>query len=464
MHHCLLMTEILEVIFHFVFSEWEDSIQVLNDRSPLPTLLLSPYTQGRSLLHIALTYRVFFDPALNVLYSRMVVTRPKSPLIHERLTFICTPFPTDCELYLRALVLQAACVQILFNPWFNDNLNDTFNAFILANTPKDVPLFPRLHELAWFDMHLTSIPALSLLLPTLETLYIGVSSPPFHKAIIPHLHTAAPRLKALEFMGLNTICNDPSDMKSLIPSYSGGLIEMSFGGCNISSNLLHVIATWPRLRWLTMVLDSKSIPTVPFNVPQPFPALHHLHILYEDLRISESFLCAPISKKTDRCMQMQPRQRLAFLSILTCAKLEHIILAQTCVQSVWFCHRTSSIELHPLLMRPTSLADLKTLIISGAHAIPIVLNDTNILMLARTCPYLEILDLRARNMPVSLYTLDTLVRSCHELRRVSIRVDMGLKALRAMPPINDNDQAGLQPNSALIKLDVGSRPSHAWVP
>ncbi|KAG1725258.1 uncharacterized protein EDB91DRAFT_1254845 [Suillus paluster] len=120
--------------------------------------------------------------------------------------------------------------------WFRD----TTYALLLASAPKDALLFPSLRPLTWCDTRLTSVPALSLLLPTLETLSIDLASTPFRKANIPDLHTAAPRLNALEFSGYLEPTN-LSEIESLLFRYPRGLTELSFRWCDISSNPLHLI-------------------------------------------------------------------------------------------------------------------------------------------------------------------------------------------------------------------------------
>ncbi|KAG1720760.1 uncharacterized protein EDB91DRAFT_1256838 [Suillus paluster] len=91
-------------------------------------------------------------------------------------------------------------------------------------------------------------------------------------------------------------------------------------------------------------------------------------------------------------------------------------------------------------------------ILSPNHSSSITLTDLAILMLAPTCPYLNILDLGVHNT--------NCVRRCCEMRKVLLSNDTGLDPLGATPPNNDidMDQVGLQPNTRLIKHDVGESP------
>ncbi|KAG1740226.1 uncharacterized protein EDB91DRAFT_365502 [Suillus paluster] len=294
----------------------------------------------------------------------------------------------------------------------------------------------------------------------------------FFKAVIPGLRIAAPRLKALEFRGMSPTSDSISEIESLLLSYPEGLTALSLPSCDISSSLLHHIAPWPRLQWLTMKLGSNSIPTVPLHAyaSQPFLALTHLHILCEDLGRFVSFLRAfqiirmdsdtrslgypnlkTIHVTTRNCSPGTIWSQL--LSILTRTNLEHLILTESCHHQA--CpNASSSFDLHPLLIDPTALADLKTLVISPVKSSSIALTDSDILILARTCPYLEIL--RVCNTPVSLHALRILASCCRELCEVSLCLDARLDALGAAPP--DNDQVALKPNMRLIKLLIGPSP------
>ncbi|KAG1756655.1 uncharacterized protein EDB91DRAFT_1241700 [Suillus paluster] len=474
MHHCFRLSEILEVIFQFVF----DSVEVEPDRHyVLPGLLPSPCAQDRrSVLHLALTCRAFYDPALNVLYSHLrdiyhlikslpdqlvelILSRRPFPAEHFRSLVLCAA---------RVQILCAAHIQLLFDPCYND----TAYTFLLASVPKDAPLFPKLRSLAWHDERLASIQVLTFLLPTVETPSISISDIRFRKTIIPGLRTAAPRLKALEFEGI-TPWDYPSEIESLLLSYPEILAELSFLCCDISSSLLRAIALWPRLRWLSVQLGFKSIPTAPLHVSQSFQALAHLHISCQDLNIFISFLCAfrmlgmdsdtfgcpnlnTIHINTNRCSPASSWSEL--LTVLTRTKLEHIIISERCHDHAQPCPAPSSFDFYPLLAHPTALADLKTLVLSPGHSSSIALTGADIITLARAWSCLNILDLGLRNTPVSLYALGILVRRCRELREVSLCVNVGLDALGATPLNDDDNQLGSQPNMRLIKLDVGESP------
>ncbi|KAG1860608.1 hypothetical protein DFJ58DRAFT_268508 [Suillus subalutaceus] len=118
-----------------------------------------------------------------------------------------------------------------------------------------------------------------------------------------------------------------------------------------------------------------------------------------------------------------------------------------------------SSEFYPLLAH-SSLADLSTLILSPARITSIILTDPDILTLTRTCPRLHILDLGSQNTPVSLHDLNVLVRRCHELCEVALRVDARVGSLgdNKYADDDDDDQGGLRPDRFLIKLDVGDSP------
>ncbi|KAG2036703.1 hypothetical protein BDR03DRAFT_441619 [Suillus americanus] len=136
----------------------------------------------------------------------------------------------------------AARVKLLFMPHDHER---TSYAFLLASAPKDALIFPNLRSLTWCDWRVTSIPAPSLFLHTLETLYLDISEAPFRQAIIPDFYITAPHLKALEFAG--DVLTTPSEIELLFLSYPEGLTELSFTCCNVPSSLLDVIAAWPRL-------------------------------------------------------------------------------------------------------------------------------------------------------------------------------------------------------------------------
>ncbi|KAG2042740.1 hypothetical protein BDR03DRAFT_573932 [Suillus americanus] len=117
----------------------------------------------------------------------------------------------------------------------------------------------------------------------------------------------------------------------------------------------------------------------------------------------------------------------------------------------------SSFEFHPLLAH-SSLAGLSTLILSPGRTTSIIFTDPDILTLTRTCPRLHILDLGSQNTPVSLHALNVLVRRCHELCTVALRVDARVDSLRDNKYADDDDEEGLRPNRCLIKLNVGDSP------
>ncbi|KAG1748476.1 uncharacterized protein EDB91DRAFT_1114259 [Suillus paluster] len=464
MHRCLCLSEILEVIFHSVFN----SVEAKPDRfrlCGLPGVLPSPpyIPDRRSVLHLALTCHTFRDPALNVLYSHLTDKhRFIKSLPTELLELVHSSRPSVAEQF-RPFVLCAARVQILDDEMqviFDPCHNDTAYALILASAPKVAPglLFPKLHSLTWYDERLASIPALTLLLPTIETLSISIADTQFREAIIPRLHTAAPRLKALELECFSAITDYyPTEIESLLLSYTDGLTEFSFQCCEISSTLLHIIALWPRLRWLGFSLGSTSIPTVPLHVSQPFQTLVHLHISCQHLDHFMSFLRALQMLRMDSDGSSSWSE---LLSVLARIKLQHIILTDKC-HDLGEQSCPTSFEFRPLLAHPTAFADLKTLILfPDFRSSSIALTDSDILTLARTCPNLNVLELGLRNTPVSLYTLSILAGRCRELREVSLCVDARLDALGAIPLINDNDkrEVDLQPNTHLIKLDIGESP------
>ncbi|KAG1901197.1 uncharacterized protein F5891DRAFT_1223874 [Suillus fuscotomentosus] len=331
----------------------------------------------------------------------------------------------------------------------------------IACAQKQSPLFPKLRSLAWHDSSLTCIPVLKLLLPTVEIPSLDISSS-FRKAIIPALPTFAPRLKALEIKG-SLFMTDKIPPK-LNPSSSLH---------HVPSTILNVIALWPSLRSLTLKLGIDSIPTLPLHIPQPFSALTHLYISCDDnLDLFTSFLrtfqilnfgssnnpsitfCNLKTIQFNAEGQSSANTWSQFLTSLadTNTKLEHIFITESCYfQSI----PPSSFEFRPLLAHP-NLARLSTLILSPSRTTSIVLTDVDILMLARICPHLHILDLGLRNTPVSLHALNIIVRRCRELREVSLCMDVRVDALRNRDNENtDNDKVGLQPNDGLIKLEVG---------
>lgn len=469
MHQCLCISEILEVIFYFVF---------IDERRPfspyayyqlvLPDFIPSPETQDRrSIFRVALTCRAFRDLALNLLYSHL---RNFWPLILSSRPSQLHPNIPDTY---RPLIL-ASRIQILSQPCQDDTAYPSF----IACAQKQSPLFPKLRSLAWRDSSPTCIPVLKLLLPTVEILSLDISSS-FRKAIIPVLPTFAPRLKALEIKGsLFMTDKNPSEIESILISYPDGLTELSLT-CqlhHVPSTILNVIALWPSLRSLTLKLGIDSIPTLPLHIPQPFSALTHLYISCDDnLDLFASFLrtfqilnfgssnnpsitfCNLKTIQFNAEGQSSANTWSQFLTSLanTNTKLEHIFITEQCdFQPI----PPSSFEFRPLLAHP-NLAHLRILILSPSRTTSIVLTDVDILTLARICPHLHILDLGLRNTSASLYALNIIVRRCRELREVSLCMDVRVDALRNRDNENtDNDKVGLQPNNRLIKLVVGDSP------
>jgi hypothetical protein len=119
-----------------------------------------------------------------------------------------------------SLVPNAARVKLLFMPY---NHKGTSYASFLASAPKDGLIFPNLRLLTWCDRRVTFIPALSLFLHTLETLFLDISEAPFRQAIIPDLYITAPHLKALGFAG--DVLTTPPEIELLLLKYPKGLTE-----------------------------------------------------------------------------------------------------------------------------------------------------------------------------------------------------------------------------------------------
>ncbi|KAG0695478.1 hypothetical protein DFH29DRAFT_266284 [Suillus ampliporus] len=211
---------------------------------PMPPVLL-PFLHGQSsVLHLALTCRSFHDPALNVLYSHLRGTWPLIQSLPDELILSHRPPrpPVHTPELFRPLVLRAAHVHILFNDYCH---NPIVYPCLLASTPKDAPLFPKIRSLTWYDWSPASIPVLSPLLPTIDTLALDISNDPFRKAIIPVLRTAAPCLKALELAGWVTTSKDgPSEIELLLLRYPEGFAELLIGCFHISNSLLNAIAAW----------------------------------------------------------------------------------------------------------------------------------------------------------------------------------------------------------------------------
>ncbi|KAG1850353.1 hypothetical protein DFJ58DRAFT_888106 [Suillus subalutaceus] len=482
MHRCLRLNEILEIIFRFVLNNqfedpWGFNRHLSYGRSITPAFL--PYSRGqRSVLHLALTCRAFREPALNVLWSYLKGT---GPLIKSELVLSCEASPVRAHAGFHQLVLRAARVQMLY---INDSLNnDAAYALFLANAPQDGFLFPKLDSLAWYDRNLTSIPALNLLLPTLNSLSLDISDASFRKAVFPGLCTAIPSLKALDFVSLKALdfvsfpvtADNSSEIKfeieSLLFNYPEGLTKLSLRCCDISNGLLDVIAPWPHLTWLAFRMGSKGIPSA-LRVPQPFQALNTLLISCEHLSLFGSFLRSVLRTDSNPCCFGFPSLKKIttdahhcspasiwsdIFNFLIYTKLEHMSLIESCHDDHY--HILSSLALHPLLARPAALADLETLVIHTT----ITIQDTDIATLARACPRLQFIDLAMCNPPISLYALAYLVGRCHELYNVALCLDVRLDALCAAP-LEDDDQVVLRPNMCLTSLHVGASPIAAAGP
>ncbi|KAG1842896.1 hypothetical protein DFJ58DRAFT_731888 [Suillus subalutaceus] len=316
---------------------------------------------------------------------------------------------------------------------------------------------------------------LKLLLPTVEILSLDLTSE-FCEAIIPVLPTSAPRLNALEIKGSPSMTNkNLSEIKSLLISYPHGLTELSLicQRHDIPSTVLNIIAPWPSLRSLTLKLGLKSIPTAPLHNLQPFAALAHLHILFDNtLDRFISFLRAfqilnfnssnnhsitssnlnTIQFNVGGCSSANTWSEFLPSLLHTNTKLEHLIINETCNYQ---CLPPSSFDFRPIVMHP-SLAHISTLRLSPGRTISIMLTDSDILTLARRCPHLHILDLGLRSTPVSLYALNVLVRRCRELSEVTLCMDVQVDALR--DDEKPEDEIGLQPNTHLTKLEIGDSP------
>ncbi|KAG2074241.1 hypothetical protein BDR04DRAFT_199615 [Suillus decipiens] len=462
MHQCLCINEILEAIFYFVFNHKGHGFYL---HLSLPDLIPSAETQDRrSIFRLALTCRAFRDLALDILYSHL---RNFWPLVLS-----CRPSQLHHTPDLFRPLVLASRIQILSQPC-QDEGDAAYQSF-LACAQKQAPLFPNLRSLTWRDCSLTCLPVLKLLLPTVEVLSLDLSSS-FRETIIPALPTSATRLKALEIKGSFFLTDQStSEIESLLISYPNGLTELSLTChcCDVPSTVLNIIAPWPSLRSFTLKLGLKSIPTAPPHIPQPFAALTHLHVLSDDtLDVLISFLCTfqilKFYSSNITFLNLKTIQFIAevcspastwslFLTSLahTNAKLEHIILIE---KSVYEYLSPSSFDFCPLLAHQ-SLTRLNTLVLSPGRTTSITLTDADILTLANACPYIHILDLGLRNTPVSLHALDTLVRCCRKLRRVSLCVDARVSALGDGENVDDEDKVGLQPNVDLIKLEVGDSP------
>ncbi|KAG1861337.1 hypothetical protein F4604DRAFT_2033825, partial [Suillus subluteus] len=316
----------------------------------------------------------------------------------------------------------------------------------------------KLDSLAWHDRNLTSIPALNLLLPTLNSLSLDISDASFRKAVFPGLCTAIPSLKTLDFVSGVMTTDDSSEIESEIESllfnYPEGLTKLSLRCCDISNDLLDVIAPWPHLTWLAFRMGSKRNPTA-LRVPQPFRTLTTLLISCEHLSLVASFSRAVLRTDSDPSSIWSD-----IFDFLTYTKLEHMSLIESCHDDRCVQHHIlSSLALHPLLARPAALADLETLVIHTT----ITIQDTDIATLARACPRLQFIDLAMCDPPISLYALAYLVGRCHELYNVALCLDVRLDALCAAP-LEDDDQVVLRPNMCLTGLHVGTSPIAAAGP
>ncbi|KAG0697246.1 hypothetical protein DFH29DRAFT_1003909 [Suillus ampliporus] len=327
--------------------------------------------------------------ALNILDSHLIHLRPlilslPDELLHlPRARYFPPVHPHE---YFSPLVLHAARVQTLFNP---GHYKATTYQFLLASAPKDALLFPKLRSLTRLDSHVASFPALRLLLPTLDTITLDISNPRFHRAIIHDLPNAAPCLKALEFIGdIKTLAYlNFREFESLLLSYPEGLKALSFRCCDIPSHMLNVIARIWSFSCLSYA-PSKCSGWILIRVPS-----------HGQPQINAK-ICSPASTWCD------------LLSILARTKLEYIIFTESYYdQGVHLCSIPSPFDFHPLLVNAPALTGLKTLVLSPGNSSFIALTDTDILTLACTCPYLDILDLGVRNTPVSLYALVMLLLS-----------------------------------------------------
>ncbi|KAG1722105.1 hypothetical protein EDB19DRAFT_1835182 [Suillus lakei] len=293
--------------------------------------------------------------------------------------------------------------------------NATLLVSLLASAPNDALLFPKLHSLIWSESRLAFIPALRFLLPTLEVLSLCVSDAQVTKVVVPDLRTAAPRLGALEFVGLVGATGNASEIELLLLSYPEGLTELSLKCCNISKLFVSFLRAFRMLSADsgTGSFDYLNLKTLLVNGDGPSPA-----IVWSQL-----------------------------VSILTHTKLEHMILVESWHYYLRRGYLSSSLELHPLLAHPTALTNIKTVVISTGDRICIALTNAHILVLACTCPHLNILMIGV-STPVSLYALGFLVGHCPALAAASLNID---------------DQAGLQPNTRLRGFEPANASAHHWL-
>ncbi|KAG2045957.1 hypothetical protein BDR06DRAFT_1015149 [Suillus hirtellus] len=468
MHRCLRLTEILEIIFCLVLDVQFidpsfDAYQLLQ-----PAILPFPNTKGRhTVLNLALTCRAFRDPALNVLHSYIGDIWPLSKSVPGQL-----PRPSWLHIpeQFRPSILRATCVQIFFNQ--NLHHHDSAYALLLESASKDVPLFPQLRSLGWFDPRVETIPALNLLLPTVHTLALDITNDQFRKAVFQSLRTTSLHLKSLEFIAMVHTGLVISELESFLSSYSESLTELSirFFRKDIPNVLLEAIAVWPRLQYLTLHIGFNSMP---LRAPQPFQALTHLHISCANLSLFSSLLHSIFGTDsgTSGCPNLEKIYNIALrcgpsatgiwselFTILARTKLEHISIIERCNSEPHPCYTGPAFfELRPFLARPTALVNIKTLLIFPAHYGSITLTDADVHTLARACPHLYSVSLGNHNTPVSLGALGYIVRRCRELCEISLRVDARLDALGTIP-LEDDEQMYLQPNRRLRMLAIEGSP------
>ncbi|KAG1789620.1 uncharacterized protein HD556DRAFT_770911 [Suillus plorans] len=172
MHHCLLLTEILEIIFDFVFNSMK--VARFRSASTFPDLLPSCYHHDRrSVFCLALTCHAFYDIALDLLYSHLCSIRPLiKSLPHSESVSSGTASLVLTSEHFNSSIPYAARVKSLFMQYDYYGIE---YANLLASALKDTLIFPNLRSLTWWDGRITSIPALSLFLPTLETLSINIT-------------------------------------------------------------------------------------------------------------------------------------------------------------------------------------------------------------------------------------------------------------------------------------------------
>ncbi|KAG2107930.1 uncharacterized protein F5147DRAFT_695759, partial [Suillus discolor] len=210
---------------------------------------------------------------------------------------------------------------------------------------------------------------------------------------------------------------------------------------------------------------------MPLHAPQPFQALTHLHMSCESLSLFSSLLhsISGTDSGTSGFPNLKKIYNIALhcgptsiwselLTILTRTKLEHISIIEKCNPEPKPCYTGPTFfELRPFLARPTTLVNIKTLLIFPAHGGSIILTDADVHTLAHACPHLYSLSLGNHNTPVSLGALGYIVRRCRELCEISLRVDARLDALGTIP-LDDDEQMYLQPNRRLMRLAIGGSP------